>query len=636
MAIDKPFFALIFYPSAKSLAGQTGLASLGSRSFRFFSRLKESALSVSGYLIPSLNIVSFFTLAELEDFLVQDQPALSEVLIGPSSFDRWREDLASWLKPPKTRPVIRLSLGLDKDYFYPLTENYAERSFSNENSLKWQKTTIAWIKDVFTEGPLLVERQAGDLANNYNPSPLIHLWLPESSFRASKFKKCRYFWPPIIKSYALALACLGQIDQILKNWFEKPTAKQIASYYQVTCSRKDWLPATRLELESWIKTPELSLKDYSDAGVKRYLNEARALTFEKAEVNWAEKKFAFRALEIERERVKVELIYSKNKLISFEKKSNKYLEWGQPNTGIEPAVVLSVIYKAKLVKDYSGQMTEDKPSPYYSSQGVYLLKDGTQISVDDYEWQDLDRNIKGVGVFSLIKFLSNYDEQQTFIYLLGHFSVEETQSTLGQHYSLEAPAKVAEMLKTPFELPETTEATWPTIRTYFLKEFKFPEKLVDEIHASRKLLTTERNMIVFNCDEESGAVFMFRQKFNGQPPTVLPSLPDSRPWSLTGPGSPLYLTDNPVEAMSLKALYPDNPVIVFGERAQLALLKPYLTDQKAVIASRSKKSALSRRLKELELSKLKPPMSLSWTEFWLKTLKPNHASSNGLKVKRRH
>jgi hypothetical protein len=536
--------------------------------------------------------------------------------------------LVGWLKSKDSLgggPIVfHLALGLNGDYFYPLGADFYHRPFAEDKAQKWREATIQWIGKTFVTGDLLAELQSGDVDSSPRVPPRIHLWLPETTFCRAKFKLSRDHWVDIINSYGQSLTGLGGI---IKYRNIKPNDQQIASYYRATKGNDESSEPSKEELARLIQVPEF-MKDRSNGHLERYVNESISLSLNNAKDLLETFDFNCRAAQIESERIKFAIYNERKVLARMEKNLARYRQWAEPLMGLEPAEVLIVLYRAKLMKDHSGRTPREHstwPAVERSltvSQGVYLLNNGVQIEVDDYEWRDLDQAVSGVGVFSLIAHLSGYDEEQTIIYLLGHFSYEETRSSLGYHTARKAKLELTTMLKTPFELPDTTAATWPTIRNYLMNEFRLPDKVVEEARSARRILTTSLNTLIFNCDQDSGMFFMFRQKIDPQNADQLPHvehpLAESLPWNLAGPGEPIYLTDHPLEALSLKALHPDCPVLAIGERSQLDSVRPYLVGKAAVVTVRPKKPGhrLSRSLKLLNLPIVKVPKGRTWNEFW--------------------
>jgi hypothetical protein len=551
------------------------------------------------FLRASLSINYLFNEDEVNEYLAENPDFGAESLLGFSDPLERRLAINQMFTPDK--PIVHLTLGADETFFYPPNPaNIWDRPPSAENLRLWVRDSVAWIKKNFGEDGLQTDFCPANLKLKPYRPPSIRLWMSDSTSRKSALFQRDFPWPRALKSYGDALAGLGLAPPPIAL---KPTAEEIARYYRAS---NDATFYPDVDLRRFARIPEATPNSTDEASLLKRTSEAATLTMEAAKDVLEDLDFRVRVAKFETERAKYLLYKDKINYHFNLQKRRRYELLAAPCDGARPAEVLTRIFGAeKAFFD-----------PPFSE--IFRLPDGRQFETKGFKWRDLSDGAADDGAFSLVQKLGEVDEDGAIIYLMGYFTYEETLRTLNYHAAAHAEAMAREAMKIPFEPPTTTEATWPEVRNYLAEDFGLPLGVLEAAHANRAILTTPLNMIVFVCAGLTGMFFMFVQKTGGKLPNVERPYAESHPFHLHGTGEPVYLTDHPIEALSLKALYPESPVMAIGELSPPEAVSSYLNGRKAIATVRPGCAGhkLARQLKTLNLPVQKVPKGLSWNEFW--------------------
>jgi hypothetical protein len=586
----------------------------------------------------TLALERFSRYAEVQSFLDNSPDLPTQPLLGAVELAQSRLAVQQWLSSGGDRAIYLLNLSADEAYFYPPNPaTLWERPLDGEGTERWLQATLKWLRDVFGSQGLWIEyRQAQEAVSPIIP-PAVLAWLTEVTWLKHSGLKRQHFWAPLLGAYGQALRHLGLA---VPNYRNKPSAKQIESYYQVTEDLEGAEGSIMAEnLEELVKIPENPPRSSSKEDWDDYLGQTRELTMTNAQGLLTRWGFLDRALQVRLARDKNEVLEVEAKLVSSRQGLRARQGLAEPVMGVWPSEALSVIYKAKLVANLSGSSVNPDLGP--PLRGVYQARNGTRIEVNNFHWRILgpseareasfgqpaqagqvEPRLEGRGTVSLLQGLSTLAESEAVRALLTCFPYKLVKRSLAYHEAVKTENELASALSQPFELPEISEVAWPKARGYLFKEARLPENLVDSAHEERRIICNHLGLIIFNCVADSGMFLMFPRKIKepGQLPFVEDPLPESQPWLLRGEGEPLYVTDHPLEALSLKSLYPDSPVLALGARTPADSLSPYLGERKAVVAVRPgyQGRQLARRLKEFNLEIRKVPQGRTWLEWRLK------------------
>jgi hypothetical protein len=140
---------------------------------------------------------------------------------------------------------------------------------------------------------------------------------------------------------------------------------------------------------------------------------------------------------------------------------------------------------------------------------------------------------------------------------------------------------------------------------------------VDAAHADGDVFTNALGLLVFRRQGDAGMFVMFPQLFLDDLPHVIRPLPESPPFVLKGAGKAI-LTDHPIEALALKALYPQNVVMAIGELSPPEAVLSRLKCLDAEVAGWPMKSGhrLARQFAPLKLPKKNIKGANSWADYW--------------------
>ena len=221
-------------------------------------------------------------------------------------------------------------------------------------------------------------------------------------------------------------------------------------------------------------------------------------------------------------------------------------------------------------------------------------------------------------------YLSGYSQdhyQQAVRDLAEVFGDKDIASTLAGHLVETAPREAKIIAHQKFDMPQPCERTWPGVFGYLTMKLKLPTTFIEAAHNQGLIFSDSRGNCVFVRDNESGLFKIgtgnkpFRQSLGkGGEPFVMP-----------GTDSKAYVTESPLEALSLKLMHPDSTVLATGDFMTTEKLKPYLEEKELVLAMGQGKigKEMTRYLKEYfpKAKRIQPGQSASWNEYRLLQIK---------------
>jgi hypothetical protein len=447
--------------------------------------------------------------------------------------------------------------------------------------------------------------------------PHFHVWLEQGNRLFLKDRRLRDLWPVLMAGYRRALKDLGMGHN---PGYQKPTAEQIARYYRLTkAPRKVSLPE-RPSLANLKCFPPLpgGVEFLTDREVQNWVREYTSAAVEANKEIIDKRAFYIRTFEMELERQNLELFLEQRKALKIKACYQDSLCKDKSLVGISLSQILQDLYQARAIEpmESGGRLSfEDRATVFKSGK--------TAIEVYRLNWRDLQTKAEGSGAISLVRHLSQKDTAWVVKFLLERFPYKLVRGSLAYAMVLAARERVLSRPKPVFKLPPADETTWSPVRRYLSGKFKIPEEIIDNAHREGRIFSVRTGVIVFNCDQNSGMFFMPPHDPLNYLPYLENPLPGSRPFLLPGPGKSLLITDNPVEALTLKAFCPECAVLAVGWHTVLSELTPYLEGHRLIVALRRDeggKAKLARLTRTLTADRLRPPKELkSWNEFWQKS-----------------
>jgi hypothetical protein len=166
-----------------------------------------------------------------------------------------------------------------------------------------------------------------------------------------------------------------------------------------------------------------------------------------------------------------------------------------------------------------------------------------------------------------------------------------------------------------FQKPPSSEIHWPLVREYLVDQMQLPADLVDKSHEDGLIYSDNRRNCVFLRDQDSGA-FIINTK--GQPFTRTLG-DDGNPVVLPGSDKAVYITDSPMEALSLKTMHPESTILAIGELPDKNKLKPYLEDRARIFLAQGKDKEGTENARFLpekctQAERLLPARGQTWNE----------------------
>jgi hypothetical protein len=140
---------------------------------------------------------------------------------------------------------------------------------------------------------------------------------------------------------------------------------------------------------------------------------------------------------------------------------------------------------------------------------------------------------------------------------------------------------------------------------------------VDKLHQDGLVYSDRRKDAVFPKTQDTGAF-----KIGLGPKTFTQNLGrDSGPYVLPGSDSAVYITDTPLEGLSLKLLHPDSTILATGGFLTLDKLKPYLDGKKEIFLTQTRDhrgQEYARLLAQIypQAKLIQPERGQNWLECW--------------------
>jgi len=236
------------------------------------------------------------------------------------------------------------------------------------------------------------------------------------------------------------------------------------------------------------------------------------------------------------------------------------------------------------------------------------------------EWLELPHGKQGKGAINLVMHLSGYGQehyQQAVRDMAKVFSDQEITASLAHHLAGTVNQTFSTMMRGHFQMPPSSDIHWPEVRDFLLDQLQLPAPLIDKAHENGLIYSDRRKNCVFSSDQDSGALIVnFRCK-----PFARSLGDDSALYVLPGSDKALYITDSPVEALSLKAMHPESTVIAIGSELDRDKLKPHLEGRARIFLAhgRDKMSEEYARFFTQDYpqaNRLLPERELNWNEEW--------------------
>lgn len=245
--------------------------------------------------------------------------------------------------------------------------------------------------------------------------------------------------------------------------------------------------------------------------------------------------------------------------------------------GVDPCEVLT--------RMYGGQECPDSKPNYKSRK--FELPDGAKIGVTGSLWVDNSTGRGGKGAINLTMYLSGYGQKDFKLAvrdLAEALGERETAMCLAADLARQAPRrafKITEaVVREPFRMPEAVERTWQRARHYLCEVRKIPARIVDWAHEKGLVFSDGRANCVFARDKESG-VF---KRGTGDRPFKQTLGQGGLPFVLPGADDKVFVTEAPIDALSLKAMVPESTILATGGNMPPERLKPYLEGKSVFVA----------------------------------------------------
>lgn len=280
--------------------------------------------------------------------------------------------------------------------------------------------------------------------------------------------------------------------------------------------------------------------------------------------------------------------------------------------GVDPCEVLA--------RMYGGQECPDSKPNYKSRK--FELPDGVKIGVTGSLWVDNSTGRGGKGAINLVMYLSGYAQKDFKLAvrdLAESLGERETAICLAADLARQAPRRAFKITETvvrePFRMPEAVERTWQRAKHYLCEVRKIPARIVDWAHEKGLVFSDGRANCVFARDKESG-VF---KRGTGDRPFKQTLGQGGLPFVLPGTDDKVFVTEAPIDALSLKTMLPDSTMLATGGNMPPERLKPYLEGKSVFLAQDNDAAGneQARRIaREVATAQRFPPKEgKDWNEF---------------------
>lgn len=218
--------------------------------------------------------------------------------------------------------------------------------------------------------------------------------------------------------------------------------------------------------------------------------------------------------------------------------------------------------------------------PTYSTRKFEFAGEAGNIATTGDLWTDNRTGKGGKGAINLVMHLEGWGQdgyQQALRLLAEHFDPGAVATAYGHHQQPTNRAGVERMARTqPVPLPDPVPSTWERARRYLIDVRKLPEALVDDSHAQGLIYSDERANVVFAREgggcfkrgsyDPRGGKLAFKQTLGR----------DTGPFILQGTDGRVFVTEAPIDALSLKAMNPESTVLATGGNCPMSRLIPHL------------------------------------------------------------
>lgn len=250
--------------------------------------------------------------------------------------------------------------------------------------------------------------------------------------------------------------------------------------------------------------------------------------------------------------------------------------------------------------------------PVYASRKFELPGRGSSIAITSDKWIDNLSGEGGRGAINLVMYLENFGQERfkDAVRLLGEiFGTGRLAVDVVSHAAAGAAPLVDELMQKPPPLPEPQENTWSRAKRYLIDVRKIPDQLVYWAHKRGIIYSDERANLVFVRDDKNGCF-----KRGSYDPTTKNADgtrkaafkqtlgKDGKPFLLHGTDGDLYITEGPIDALSLKSMFPDSTVMATGGNFRIEALTPYLDKANCILLAQNNDSAGREQVARLESS----------------------------------
>jgi hypothetical protein len=202
----------------------------------------------------------------------------------------------------------------------------------------------------------------------------------------------------------------------------------------------------------------------------------------------------------------------------------------------------------------------------------------SNIAVTGELWTDNTTGQGGKGAINLVMHLEGYGQdgyQKAVRLLADQFGAEQAGRDIGRRSALESGTAIQTIQQQqPIPLPTPQPATWLRARAYLVNKRRIPAELVEQLHEQGLIYADERANLVFKRDDDTGCFKRGSYDPENGPPFKQTLGRGGKPFVLAGQRA-LYVTEGPIDALALKALYPESTVIATGGNCPLERLQPY-------------------------------------------------------------
>jgi len=296
---------------------------------------------------------------------------------------------------------------------------------------------------------------------------------------------------------------------------------------------------------------------------------------------------------------------------TLSQEQNKLRREADKVRGIDPCAVLQRMY---------GAVEAPHSKPHHKSR-KFELPDGGSIGVTEGLWMDNATGKGGKGAINLVMHLSEYEQKDYRLAvrdLVEAFGEDDAAGDLARELVAQAPRKAAkivqEVQKEPFRMPTPVARTWERVRHYLSEVRKIPAKLVDWAHEKGLIFSDSRSNCVFARDKESG-VF---KRGTGELPFKQTIGQEGLPFVLPGSDHKVYVTEGPIDALTLKATSSESTVLATGGHMPVERLAPYLEGKEIYLAQDNDRAGReqAQRIKEAypEAERVLPEQGKDWNE----------------------